>query len=225
MQEFVAYRRICSSERGRPALQLEEQAAAILRFVQSRPGVLLQDFVELESGAGSKALQDRPQLREAMKLARKRGAVLVVSTLDRLTRDAAWLADLIASGVEFAAAETPDADAFMLQIHASVAQRQREQLARRVSASLQARKTKALQAGQPNPLGNGAALQPRNEQRRQAAQAFATRLAPRLLAWRSAGMSQRAMVEELNRQCVAAASGGTWSLMQLQRVLARLPAK
>ena len=225
MQEFVAYRRICSLERGRPALQLEEQAAAILRFVQSRPGVLLQDFVEREPGAGRKALQHRPQLSEAMKLARKRGAVLVVSTLDRLSRDAACLADLIASGVEFAAAETPAADAFMLQIHASVAQRQREQRARRLSASLQARKAKALLAGQPNPLGNGAALQPRNEERRQAAQAFAARLAPRLLAWRSAGMSQRAMVEELNRQGIAAAGGGTWSLMQLQRVLARLPAK
>jgi DNA invertase Pin-like site-specific DNA recombinase len=223
LQEFIAYRRVTQSERRRPAARLEAQAAAILKFVQSRAGVLLRDFVEREAGKGSQALELRPQLQEAMALAKERQAVLVVSTLDRLSRNVRFLSGLLEAGVEFAAADTPDADAFMLHIYAGVAQRAREQVGGRISASLQAKKRAALASGQPNPLGNPSTLKPHIQRRAEDAQAFADRLAPTLRAYRSAGMSQRQMVEALNEQGIRAASGGTWSLVQLQRVLARLP--
>jgi len=224
MQEFIGYRRLSTSERGRSGLGLEAQAAAILQFVKSRGGVLLQDFVEREPGKGSDALDHRPQLREAMAAAQKRRAVLVVSRLDRLSRDVHVLSGLIESGVEFVAAETPDADASMLHVYAAVAQGTREQIAKRISAALQAKKRVALAQGRANPLGHVASLEPRNKQRSESAAAFAARLAPTLERYRSAGMPQRRMVEELNRQGIRTARGGTWSLMQLQRVLARLPA-
>jgi len=224
LQEFIGYRRISTSERGRSGLGLDAQAAAILQLVKSRGGVLLQDFVERETGKGSNALDHRPQLQEAMKAAQQRRAVLVVSRLDRLSRDVNLLAGLIESGVEFVAAETPDADATMLHIYAAVAQRAREHIARNISAALQAKKRAALAGGQPNPLGNLSTLKPHNRRRAESAQAFADRLAPTLDAFRNARMTQRQMVEELNRRGILAAGGGTWSLVQLQRVLARLPA-
>ena len=223
MQEFIGYRRVSTSERARAGIGLEAQAAAILRFVKSRGGVLLQDFVEREAGKGSNALDRRPQLQEALKAARQRRAVLVVARLDRLSRDVHFLSGLIESGVEFVAAETPEADASMLHTYAAVAQGTREHIARRISDALQAKKHAALAQGRANPLGNVASLQPRNRQRSDSAAAFAAGLAPTLEAYRGAGMSQRRMVEELNRQGIRTARGGTWSLMQLQRVLARLP--
>jgi DNA invertase Pin-like site-specific DNA recombinase len=223
MKEFIAYRRVTRSEQRRPAVRLDAQAAAILQFVQSREGVLLRDFVEREAGRGSDALDRRPQLREAMALAKERGGVLVVSSVDRLSRDVAFLSALLESGVEFVAAETPDADAFMLHIYADVLQRSREQIAGRISTALQAKKRAALAGGQPNPLGNAATLRPHNKQRSEGAQAFADRLAPTLDAFRRAGLTQRRMVEELNRQGIQTAQGGRWSLMQLQRVLGRIP--
>lgn len=222
MQEFVAYRRVTASEQGRAGLDLEAQAAAILRFVQSRHGVLLQDFVEHESGRGSHGLDRRPQLREAIATARRRAAVLVVSRLDRLSRNAALIADLIASGVAFVAADLPEADPAVLHGYAVVAQREREHVAGRISAALQAKKRAALGRGLPNPLGNRATLQPGNAGRSESAQAFATRLAPILEAYRAAGLTQRRMVEALNHDGIPTAAGGTWSLVQLQRVLARL---
>jgi DNA invertase Pin-like site-specific DNA recombinase len=224
MQEYIAYRRVRASEQKRPGLGLEAQAAAILRFVQSREGVLLQDFVEIEAGRASRAPGLRPRLRDAVQAAKQRGAVLVVSRLDRLSRDAEVLAGLLEEGVAFAAAETPEADASMLRIHAAVAGREREQAARRISAALQAKKTAALAQGRPNPLGNLQTLQPHNAGRRETARAFAAGLASTLQAFRGAGMTQRAMVEELNRQGIPTAGGRAWSLVQLQRVLARLGA-
>jgi DNA invertase Pin-like site-specific DNA recombinase len=222
MKEFIAYRRITLSEQRRSAAGLEAQAAAILQFVQGREGVLLRDFVEREPGKGSDALERRPQLLAAMALAKERGAILVVSSVDRLSRDVAFLSALRASDLEFAAAETPDADASMLHIYAAVVQRSREQIASRISATLQAKKRAALAQGEPNPLGNVATLGPHNRQRSESAQAFADRLAPTLDGYRKLGITQRRMVEELNAQGIKTAQGGRWSLMQLQRVLARI---
>jgi len=45
-----------------------------------------------------------------------------------------------------------------------------------------------------------------------------------LQRFKAQGLTQRQMVEELNRLRVPAARGGEWSLMQLQRVLKRIEA-
>ena len=222
MQEVIAYRRLARSERARAELRLEEQAAAILRFVQSRGGVLVQDFIELQEGKGSDALESRPRLQEALQAARKRGAVLVVARLDRLSREVPVLSAVIEAGVEFAAADHPDADAFTLHIHAGIASRERRRAATRISDALHAKKHAALAQGRPNPIGNPRSLQSHNRSRQVAAQAFARQLAPMLDAYRRAGLSQRAIVDALNRDGIPTAAGGTWSLLQLQRVLARL---
>lgn len=221
MKEFIAYRRIAPTERGRKGLALQDQAAAILRYVQSRGGVLVQDFVEAEPGKGSDLLERRPRLREAMDAAVRRHAVLVVARLDRLSRDVDLLSMLVVSGVDFAAADIPEADATMLHAHATIAASQRERSAKRISSALQAKKQAALAHGLPNPVGHPASLQPHNTTRQQAAQAFAEKLAPRLAALREAGLTQRQIVDTLNEQGIRTAAGGTWSLVQLQRVLAR----
>lgn len=64
-------------------------------------------------------------------------------------------------------------------------------------------------------------LKPNIEARRQAADAFAKSLSNVINGMKAAGLSQRAMVGELNQLNVETARGGQWSLTQLQRVLAR----
>lgn len=216
MQRFISYRRVSSAEQGRSGLGLEAQAAAIQHFIGSRGGQLLQDFVEVETGKGSNALERRPKLRDALAAAKKRRAVLVVSKLDRLSRNVNFISGVMESGVDFAVAEAPNADPFMLHIYAAVAERERETIAQRISAALQAKKARG------ETVGNVANLRPHNAHRKATADAFAQRLARTIRAYRKAGMTQREMVEELNAQGVKTARGGSWSLMQLQRVLARL---
>jgi DNA invertase Pin-like site-specific DNA recombinase len=48
---------------------------------------LIGEYVEVETGKGSDALDRRPQLSAALNAARKRGASVVVAKLDRLSRD------------------------------------------------------------------------------------------------------------------------------------------
>jgi DNA invertase Pin-like site-specific DNA recombinase len=50
------------------------------------------DFQEHESGKGADALDRRPELSAAIKAARKLGGPVIVSKLDRLSRDGISLA-------------------------------------------------------------------------------------------------------------------------------------
>ena len=70
-------------------------------------------------------------------------------------------------------------------------------------------------------MGNPSSLQPLNGRRARDASRFATKLRPTLKAFRADGMSQRAMVDALNAAGTTTANGGQWSLVQVQRVLAR----
>ena len=67
-----------------------------------------------------------------------------------------------------------------------------------------------------------ASLQPHNTVRATAAAKFASKLRPTLRAFRAQQMTQRAMVDALNSAGTRTAQGGQWSLVQLQRVLARI---
>lgn len=58
-----------------------------------------------------------------------------------------------------------------------------------------------------------------NEERQEAARAFAEGLSGLIEGMRLRGLSQRAMVGELNALKIPAASGGEWRLIQLQRVI------
>lgn len=63
------------------------------------------------------------------------------------------------------------------------------------------------------------------EQRQQAASDFADRLKCVIEGMVARGLTQRAMVDELNRLGIKTARGGEWSQVQLQRVIARLEGK
>ncbi len=88
-------------------------------------------------------------------------------------------------------------------------------ISERTRAALARAKANGKKLGNPN-------LKADNDSRRRQARAFAERLHPTLQAFEKQGMSQRAIVAELNTLGVQAPRGGEWSLVQLQRVLGRL---
>jgi hypothetical protein len=105
-RRFIAYYRVSTRAQGRSGLGLEAQQAAVGRFLQSASGDLFAEFTEVESG--TKAV--RPQFNEALRLCRIFSAVLVIAKLDRLARNVALIAQLMESGVEFVAADFPQAN-------------------------------------------------------------------------------------------------------------------
>lgn len=217
-ERVVSYLRVSTARQGRSGLGIEAQREAVARYVASTGATLVEEFEEHESGKGSNALEKRPKLAEAIKLAKKRRAVLLIARLDRLARNVHFVSGLMETGVQFRCCDFPTADRTMLHIYAVMAEAEGRRISKNISAALQAKK------GRGELVGNMANLQPHNTKRAEEAAQFAAGLRPTLVAFRAQRMTQRAMVEALNGAGTRTAQGSQWNLVQLQRVLSRLSA-
>lgn len=215
---YVAYYRVSTAQQGRSGLGLDAQRAAVTVFTGHGDWQLVGEFTETESGKGSNALERRPQLREAMALAKKHGAIVVIAKLDRLARNVHFISGLIEQKVEFVAADMPTASKEMINIHAVMSEWERDQISRRTKAAL----AEAKKNGRALGVKGRENLLATNAKRTAEANAFAERMGLVIRDMQAAGRSQRQIVSALNGMGAKTASGSDWSLTQLQRVLKRL---
>src|SRR6476620_6802300 len=111
---------------------------------------IVGEYVDVETGEGADALDRRPQLAAALAAARKATCSVLVSKLDRLSRDVAFVAGLMAQRVPFMVAELGrDADPFMLHLYAALAEKERRLISERTRAALQAKKAGGSKLGNP----------------------------------------------------------------------------
>lgn len=105
-------------------------------FLNGGAWELVGEFVEVESGKKS----NRPELARAIDACRKHEARLVIAKLDRLSRNLAFVATLMNSGIEFVAVDNPHANKLTIHILAAVAEHEREAISERSKATLAAAK-------------------------------------------------------------------------------------
>jgi DNA invertase Pin-like site-specific DNA recombinase len=79
--------------------------AGTTRFAEAENIKIIAEYVEAETGKGADALDRRPQLAAALAAARTVKCAVLVSKLDRLSRDVAFVAGLMAQRVPFIVAE------------------------------------------------------------------------------------------------------------------------
>lgn len=218
MQQVVGYVRVSTAQQGRSGLGIEAQREALERFAATEGMEIVAVQVEVETGKGADALDRRPELAKALAHARKLRCPIIVSKLDRLSRDVHFISGLMAQRVPFIVAELgKDADPFMLHLYAALAEKERSLIAQRTRAALAAAKAKGVALGNRTNLNeaqrNGAAANA------EAAAAYAARLAPQIADLRSTGASLRKIADTLNQRGVKARNGGEWSSMQVRRIL------
>src|SRR5919206_122678 len=85
----VTYLRVSSEQQGKSGLGIEAQRRAIERFIAEHGYEVAAEFVEVETGKGSDALERRPQLAAALKKAKSDKCPVIVAKLDRLSHDVA----------------------------------------------------------------------------------------------------------------------------------------
>jgi DNA invertase Pin-like site-specific DNA recombinase len=135
----IGYCRVSTAEQGRSGLGLEAQRAAIEAFARSEGIIVNQWHVEVETGKGSDALERRPKLAEALREAQKLKVPVLVSKLDRLSRDVHFISGLMLQRVEFIVTELgKQADPFVLHLFAALAEKERQLISSRTKAGLQA---------------------------------------------------------------------------------------
>jgi DNA invertase Pin-like site-specific DNA recombinase len=220
---LVAYERVSTARQGRSGLGLEAQRKAIGDFAESRNAQVLARFAEVESGGRD----TRPELEKALQLAKLTGATLVIAKLDRLSRDAAFLLTLQASGVRFLAVDMPEANDLTVDIMALVAQQEREAISKRIKEALAAAKARGVKLGNPNGAaalrraGKGGVAQ--RETVSANADAFSEGLQPVVEALQAQGLTTlRAIADELNSRGIMTRRGGQWHVSNVRGLLARL---
>jgi DNA invertase Pin-like site-specific DNA recombinase len=137
--------RVSTDRQGKSGLGLEAQRKSVLDYLDGGRWELVAEFTEVESGKRS----DRPELGKALASCKKHKAKLVIAKLDRLSRNLAFIAALMDSGVEFVAVDIPHANTLTIHILAAVAQHEREIISARTSAALQAAKARGKRLGNP----------------------------------------------------------------------------
>jgi DNA invertase Pin-like site-specific DNA recombinase len=132
---------------------IEAQRTAIQQFAADETLAISAEFVEFESGKGADALDSRPQLAAALAAAKASKCSVVVAKLDRLSRDVAFVAGLMAQRVPFIVAELGrDANPFMLHLYAALAEKERRLISERTKAALTAKKASGIRLGNPRNL-------------------------------------------------------------------------
>lgn len=221
---LVAYYRVSTARQGRSGLGLEAQREAVRTFLAAGvAGELVEEFTEIESGKHAA----RPQLALALDACRLTGAVLVIAKLDRLSRDAHFLLGLEKAGVEFVAADMPNANRLTVRLMAVIAQEEREMISARTKAALAAAKARGTKLGgdrggpKVNPaLGRAA--------RSQAAEEYARKVGPiAIAAWQESGTSRSydQVAAFLASRGIRTPRGGKWTRAAARSLIQRYTAQ
>lgn len=215
--KYVEYRRVSTADQGKSGLGLEAQERDIALYLTNysdKPYEVIGSFTDVQSGKAD----DRPQLAKAIALAEKESAVLIVSKLDRLSRDVEFIAGLLKKKkLTFRVATMPQADKFQLHLYAALAEQEREFISVRTKAALASAKARGVKLGgiRPNTIT-------RNEAAVEAANAAAEQVRNIIVPMRNANMSLRSIADALNAAKIATQRGGAWGPSQVKYTLDRL---
>jgi DNA invertase Pin-like site-specific DNA recombinase len=221
MDRAVAYYRVSTKQQHRSGLGIEAQRAAVTRFAEAEGLSIIHEFVEAETGRGADALDRRPHLAAALAMAKSAKCCVLVSKLDRLSRDVAFVSGLMAQRVPFIVAELGrDVDPFMLHLYAALAEKERRLISERTKAALAAKRAQGAKLGNPNNLASA------GDVGRQAliaeADAFAANILPIVRSIQAAGpVGMVTIADELNNRGVRTARGGRWHVSSVANLLAR----
>ncbi|WAX17077.1 hypothetical protein PF672P2_00062 [Parabacteroides phage PF672P2] len=131
VKKYVCYTRVSTVNQGDNGTSLDVQLEICRRYVNSVSGEILGEFYDKMSGRS----RHRPGLIKALEIARENNATIVFSRLDRLARDAEYSYMIKNSGVGLYFCDFPDIDSFVFGIMAAHAEKESENISKRIKAS------------------------------------------------------------------------------------------
>jgi DNA invertase Pin-like site-specific DNA recombinase len=220
VKPIVAYIRVSTNQQRRSGLGIEAQRKSLMRFAMDEECEIVAEFIEVETGKGSDALDRRPELSTALAKARALRCSVAVAKLDRLSRDVHFISGLMAHRVPFVVAELgPDVDPFVLHLYAALAEKERALIAGRTKSALAAAKAKGVKLGNPK-LGEARDLAVASLKAE--ADRAAGNVLPIISEIRKTGaVTLRALADALNARGVPTPRGRKWHAMSVRNALAR----
>lgn len=214
MKQYVAYYRVSTQKQGQSGLGLEAQRRIV--ETTAKAGQVIAEYTDIESGRKN----NRPELLHALAHCRQTGATLLIAKLDRLSRNVAFIANLMESGVDFIAGDMPTANKFTLHIFAALAEQEREMISKRTREALWALKERGVRLGKPENLtlearAKGTEVRIHNARTHEHNRKAAAIIGP----LREKGWSYAKIAAELNRLGFTTRRGGKFQAMQVKRLV------
>lgn len=213
---LVGYIRISKEEKKTGGCSLARQRDAIERYCAER-GLHLIDVLADDGVSGGLPADERPGLRAALAIMTHAGSGLIVSTVDRLSRNAGDHANMLtryfsrrakyalhcADEPTYAASLHTSAGETVALIHGALAQGERTRISERVSNALGYLRKQGWYVGGLVPYGSTLMVEGRGELRPRARRIVpdaADTLVARARALRSSGLTYRAIGLALERE-------------------------
>lgn len=214
------YVRVSTREQGRSGLGLQSQRETIERFAHAEGFTVVQVVEEIQTGKGWDALDRRPLLAALLREAKKHKAPVIVSKVDRLSRNVAFGSAILESPVHFIAVEAgANADKFNLHIRMVLAEEERKRIADRT------REAFAIARKRGRKLGNLKSLKVARTKghatQKIQADAFALSTLPLVEAYQRQGLTLRQIADEMNKRGIPTARGGQWFASMLCLLISR----
>ena len=212
---LVSYIRVSTAQQGKSGLGIEAQRETLARFAEAEGFEIVAEFIEVETGKGSDAIERRPKLSAALAEARRLKCAVVVAKLDRLSRDVHFISGLMVHRVSFIVAELgADVDPFMIHLFAALAEKERALISARTKSALAAAKARGQKLGNPN-------IATAREAGAAALKANADRHAAKVLPiiaeiQKSGAKTLRAIAEALNARGITTPRGRDWEANERQ---------
>jgi DNA invertase Pin-like site-specific DNA recombinase len=222
MKHYIAYLRVSTDKQGEQGHGISAQRQAIRNYLIANCGDHLDEYVEVESGKKN----DRPELLRAIQRCKTSRATLIIAKLDRLSRNMAFIANLMDSGIEFIACDNPYANKLTIHILAAIAEHEREMISRRTKEALTAAKVKGVKLGGyrgtylTDEIRQSALLSRRKKSRE-----YSAIVEPLIQKQLENGCSLNAIARILNKQKVVTVRGGKWTAKSVSRVVDALNSK
>lgn len=188
-------------------------------YAKARKLKIVAEYQEVESGRN----RNRPVLAVAVAHTREAGGVLVVAKLDRLSRDARLVLDLIDEKLPLVFLDIPEADAttaageVIIGIMAVLARFESRRMGERSKAAQAQRKARGLKhkGFNSDPRRRKRACKAAGEQRRRATSEYRVHVLPQIEAMRAKGYTLDRVCDKLNAKGMLTFSGRKWTVANL----------
>jgi len=201
---------------GASGLGLDAQKDAMDAYINNVGGEVVGQFVDIQSGKDD---ENRPQLQEALNLARKSNSTILVSKLCRLSRDLEFIARLMKdSKISFRVSSMPDADEFTISIWSCMVMQERREISRRTKDALAAAKKRGIRLGTAGKEN----IKKCNLARIQQADTYAKELNLLIKPLRDAGQPLQMIANGLNASGIKTSRGSKFTHKQISRILERV---
>lgn len=217
---FVAYYRVSTRRQGDSGLSLDAQKATVLSFIKTNGNKIIGEFTEIESGKHDK----RPELQKAIDMAKQHDATLIISKLDRLSRNLTFISLLMDNKVRFKCCDMLDANELTISIFASLAQWERKRISERIKEAVAQKRLREpdWKPGHPSNLTAKAIEKSRAVRSLEARENQSNRHAFHYIeSLRSQGVSFDKIAKQLNAEGYKTSRGGVFRAMSVYKLYKR----